>query len=148
MLLLQIPLAALSGWLVDRGHDRMVMVLGLMGLSLAMACWTLAGWYGPGWLWAAYFIWGGFGLVNVAQPSLALKLSPREDNALQLSLYRPIGGLLAAIAGLIGGGVLNQCATGQQLAPLIVFQSLFIFSGLGRSLAALWFLPDRNTSTS
>ena len=148
MLLLQIPLAALSGWLVDRGHDRMVMVLGLLGLSLAMACWTLAGWYGTGWLWAAYFIWGGFGLVNVAQPSLALKLSPREDNALQLSLYRPIGGLLAAIAGLIGGGVLNHYATGQQLAPLIVFQSLFIFSGLGRSLAALWFLPARNTSTS
>lgn len=148
MLLLQIPLAALSGWLVDRGHDRKVMVLGLLGLSLAMGCWTLAGWYGPDWLWAAYFIWGGFGLVNVAQPSLALKLSPREDNALQLSLYRPIGGLLAAIAGLLGGSVLSRYAEGSQLAPLVVFQMLFLISGVGRGLAALWFLPTRSRPVS
>lgn len=141
MLLLQIPLAALSGKLVDRGHERTVMVLGLLGLSAAMGCWTLAGWYGISWLWAAYFIWGGFGLVNVAQPSLALKLSPRVDNALQLSLYRPIGGLLAAIAGLIGGSVLTQYAEGSQLAPLVVFQALFLISGFGRAMAALWFLP-------
>jgi hypothetical protein len=140
MLLVQIPLAALSGRLVDRGHDRKVMVLGLLGLSLAMGCWVLAGWYGPGWLWAAYLIWGGFGLVNVAQPSLALKLSPREDNALQLSLYRPIGGLLAAIAGLIGGAILTRYAVGTALAPLVVFQVLFVVSGAGRALAALWFL--------
>lgn len=143
MLLLQIPLAALSGMLVDRGHERTVMVFGLLGLSAAMGCWTLAGWYGTNWLWAAYFVWGGFGLVNVAQPSLALKLSPREDNALQLSLYRPIGGLLAAFAGLIGGGLLNQYAEGSQLAPLVVFQAIFLISGFGRALAALWFLPAR-----
>ena len=141
MLLLQIPLAALSAWLVDRGHDRKVMVLGLLGLSLAMGCWVLAGWYGPGWLWAAYLIWGGFGLVNVAQPSLALKLSPRDDNALQLSLYRPIGGLLAAIAGLIGGAILSRYAEGTPLAPLVVFQVIFVVSGTGRAAAALWFLP-------
>lgn len=146
MLLLQIPLAALSGKLVDRGYERTVMAFGLLGLSLAMGCWTLAGWYGPSWLWAAYFIWGGFGLVNVAQPGLALKLSPREDNALQLSLYRPIGGLLAAIAGLIGGSILSQYAEGNQLAPLVVFQSLFLLSGIGRALAALWFLPARRSN--
>lgn len=141
MLLLQIPLAALSGWLVDRGRDRQVIVYSLVALSLAMGFWLLAVWFGAGWLWGAYLIWGLFGLVNVAQPSLALKLSPRGDNAIQLSLFRPMGSLMAAISGLIGGTILSRFAEGAELAPLGVYLWLFVISGVGRALSALWYLP-------
>ena len=145
MLLVQIPLAAWSGWLVDRGHDRKVMVGGLLGLSLAMGCWAIAAWQpesgqGAGWLLAAYVIWGGFGLVNVAQPSLALKLAPRSDNSIQLSLFKQIGGLVAAIAGIVGGVMIDRYTTAGKLPSREVCMWIFLISGLGRATAALWFL--------
>ncbi len=139
MLLLQIPLAAIGGWLVDRGHDRSLMVGGLLGLSTAMGCWWMATWYGPAWLMAAYVVWGLFGLVNVAQPSLGLKLAPRSDNSVQLSLFKQIGGLLAALAGMLGELVLDHFSTMKDLPPLEVFRWLFIVSGIGRATAALWY---------
>ncbi len=143
MLLLQIPLAGLAGWLVDGGHDRKIMVGGLVGLSLAMGCWWMATWYGPAWLLAAYVVWGLFGMVNVAQPSLGLKLAPRSDNSVQLSLFRQIGGLLAALAGMLGGLVLDHYSQKGGLPPLEVFRWLFIVSGVGRATAALWFWKTR-----
>jgi Major Facilitator Superfamily len=139
MLLLQIPLAAIAGWLVDRGHDRIVMVGGLLALSSAMGCWWMATWHGPRWLMGAYVVWGLFGLVNVAQPSLGLKLAPRSDNLVQLSLFRQIGGLLAALAGMLGGLVLDGYSHNGGLPPLEVFRWLFIVSGVGRATAALWY---------
>ncbi len=139
MLLLQIPLAGLSGWLVDRGHDRKIMVGGLVGLSLAMGCWWMATWYGPAWLMAAYVVWGLFGMVNVAQPSLGLKLAPRSDNSVQLSLFRQIGGLVAAVSGMLGGLVLDHYSQQGGLPPLEVFRWMFIVSGVGRASAALWY---------
>ncbi len=139
MLLLQIPLAGLSGWLVDRGHDRKIMVGGLVGLSLAMGCWWMATWYGPAWLMAAYVVWGLFGMVNVAQPSLGLKLAPRSDNSVQLSLFRQIGGLLAAVSGMLGGLVLDRYSQQGVMPPLEVFRWMFIVSGLGRATAAIWY---------
>ena len=141
MLLLQIPLAAIGGWLVDRGHDRKVLVGGLLVLSTAMGCWGMATWYGSAWLMAAYVVWGLFGMVNVAQPSLGLKLAPRSDNAVQLSLFRQIGGLLAALAGLLGGLVLDHYSTEKRLPPLEVFRWMFLVSGIGRATAALWYFP-------
>lgn len=150
MLVLQIPLAAWAGRLVDRGHDRRVMVWGLLGLSLAMGCWWMATWsvepnstrrgMGHFWLMTAYVLWGGFGLVNVAQPSLGLKLAPRSDNSIQLSLFRQIGGLLAGLAGMLGGLVLDQYRQGAKLPPLEVFRWLFLVSGIGRAWAAMWFI--------
>ncbi len=139
MLLLQIPLAGLSGWLVDRGHDRKIMVGGLVGLSLAMGCWWMATWYGPAWLMAAYVVWGLFEMVNVAQPSLGLKLAPRSDNSVQLSLFRQIGGLVAAVSGMLGGLVLDHYSQQGGLPPLEVFRWMFIVSGVGRATAAVWF---------
>ncbi len=139
MLLLQIPLAAIAGWMVDRGHDRKLMIGGLLALSTAMGCWWMATWYGPAWLMAAYVVWGLFGLVNVAQPSLGLKLAPRSDNAVQLSLFKQIGGLLAALAGMLGGLVLDHFSTEKGLPPLDVFRWMFLVSGIGRATAALWY---------
>ncbi len=149
MLVLQIPLAAWAGRLVDRGHDRRVMVIGLLGLSLAMGCWWMATWsaesgtpgegQGAAWLMTAYVLWGGFGLVNVAQPSLGLKLAPRSDNSVQLSLFRQLGGLLAGLAGLLGGLVLDRFRQGAGFSNLEVFRWLFVVSGIGRASAALWF---------
>ncbi len=145
MLLLQIPLTGLAGWLVDRGHDRKIMVGGLVGLSLAMGCWWMATWYGPAWLMAAYVVWGLFGMVNVAQPSLGLKLAPRSDNSVQLSLFRQIGGLLAAVSGMLGGLVLDHYSQQGGLPPLEVFRWMFIVSGVGRASAALWFWKTTRT---
>ena len=150
MLVLQIPLAAWAGRLVDQGHDRRVMTWGLLGLSLAMGCWWMATWSvegdpihaattGKAWLLASYVLWGGFGLINVAQPSLGLKLAPRSDNAVQLSLFRQIGGLLAGLSGLLGGLALDRFSPASKLPPLEALRWLFVISGIGRATAALWF---------
>lgn len=145
MLLLQIPLAALAGNLVDRGHDRKLLVGSLLALSLAMGCWGMAtlaatGESGTIWLYVAYAIWGLFGMVNVVQSSLGMKLAPRSDNTVSLILFRQVGGLVAGLAGLIGGIVLDRFSVDGRLPCSEVFLGLFVISGLGRGATALWFL--------
>ena len=104
-----------------------------------MATWQVKSGLGASWLMAAYVLWGGFGMVNVAQPSLGLKLAPRSDNSVQLSLFRQIGGLFAAFAGMLGGLVLDHYSSTGGLPQLAVFRWLFVISGVGRATAALWF---------
>ncbi|RLS52567.1 MAG: MFS transporter [Planctomycetota bacterium] len=140
MLVLQIPLALLGGRWVDRGQDRRIMVWGVLGLSLAMGCWELATWWGPGWLIPAYLIWGGFGLINVALISLTFKLAPRSDNTAHLALSRQLGGLLAAVAGITGGLVLSHFTPEAGPAPMKVFRGIYLVSWIGRATAAYWFL--------
>ena len=79
-------------------------------------------------------------MVNVAIPSLGLKLAPRSDNAVQLSLFRQIGGLVAALAGLLGGVLLSKLPQSGKLSTLEVFGGLFLVSGIGRAAAAFWFV--------
>ncbi len=149
MLVLQIPLAMLAGKWVDRGHDRKVMVWGVLGLSLAMGCWELATWFGPLYLIPAYVIWGSFGLINVAQISLAFKLAPRSDNTAHIAIYRQLGGMFAAVAGICGGLLMRHYTPKGGLPSMEVFRWLYLVSWIGRATAALWFIgPKPNAPRS
>ena len=110
----------------------------MLVVSFAMFFWILAG---PSTWWVlvfAYLLWGGFGLMNVCGPSLCLKLSPVSDNTGQFALYDQVSGLIAGLAGLLGGFCLDWLGQENGLLEetwLTPFSLLFLISWLGRITA-------------
>lgn len=142
MLALQIPLAIVGGRMSDAGKERRMIIVGLLLVSTAMGFWMAATpdrWW---LLWGAYAVWGLFGVVNVCEQSLNLKLAPSGDNALHLSIVRQWGGAFTAIAGLLGGWWLDELTGGEITSdtPLVHFQTIFLVSWIGRATAPLWLL--------
>jgi MFS family permease len=153
MLGLQLPLALVAGRLSDRYGDRRPLIVALFAISPALLFWMAATpetWW---LLFAAYGLWGLFGIVNLCQQNLALRLAPASDNTLHFALFRQIGGLLAGLAGLCGGlwldSLLRESASvqvaGWMLGP---FQIVFAASLLGRATAPLWLLGVRGKAES
>jgi MFS family permease len=153
MLGLQLPLAALGGWLSDRYGDRRPLMYSLAAVSTALL-FAIAASPERWWLmFGAYAVWGLFGVVNVCGQNLALRLAPASDNTVHFALFRQIGGLLAGAAGLCGGlwldALLSESSdvniAGRMLVP---FQIVFAVSLLGRATAPLWLLgvrePDKH----
>jgi hypothetical protein len=94
----------------------------------------------------AYALWGGFGLVNVCLNNLCLKLAPRSDNTTQFAVFEQVGGLIAGLAGLLGGYCLDRLLAGiSQGSPTAqsAFLVLMAVSWLGRLTAPLWLLGVR-----
>lgn len=154
MLGLQLPLAALAGRISDRYGDRRPLMIALLAVSPALL-FVMTATPETWWLlFGAYALWGLFGIVNVCQQNLVLRLAPPSDNTLHLGLFRQIGGVLAGIAGLIGGlwldALLRDSAgipfAGHLLGP---FQIVFAVSLLGRMTAPLWLIgidePEHRT---
>lgn len=153
MLLLQIPLTSIAGRLSDQGRDKPTLFWSVTSVSGAMLFWLAAT---PERWWlvtGAYVMWGLFGFVNICGRNLLLKLSPRSDNTSQIALFRQVGGLFAAFAGMLGGWWLDHLTeTGASLvvAGLILspFQIVFLTSFLGRLTAGLWVLPIRSVEAT
>ena len=148
MLGLQLPLAALAGRISDRYGDRRPLLVSLLAISPALL-FVMAATAETWWLlFGAYALWGLFGIINVCQQNLVLRLAPATDNTLHLGLFRQIGGLLAGLAGLCGGlwlDTLLHDSAGVSIAGLVLgpFQIVFAASLLGRATAPLWFLGVR-----
>ena len=139
MLLLQITLTQLGGFLSDHGKDRsgfgwgiVISATGMFFLFLA----TPEQWW---WIIGTYVAWGAFGVVNLCGRNLCLKLAPLSDNTAQMTLYRQFSGLVAGLAGLWGGWWLGQLRP-EGSVRLWPFYLLFAISIIGRSTAPLWLL--------
>ncbi|MCA9027009.1 MAG: MFS transporter [Planctomycetaceae bacterium] len=148
MLLIQMPLTMLAGSLSDRGMDKPTLFWSVTAVSGAMLFWLVAT---PETWWllsGAYVVWGLFGFVNICGRNLLLKLSPLSDNTTQVALFRQVGGMFAAVAGLLGGwwlDSLTEANTSLIIAGLVLgpFQIIFLTSFLARLTAGLWVLPIR-----
>ncbi len=146
MRVVKIPVSALAGFLCDRFGNKAPLFWSLVVAGSALAFWLLATperWW---WLFAAYLLWGGFAAANISGRNLALKLSPRSDNATQLALFRQVAGLLAGVSGLLGGLWLDSLRESQFLIAwdnyrFESYQLLFLVSWIGRMTAVLWILP-------
>lgn len=143
-----LPTTAAAGFLGDHFGHRPSLLCGLWVASSSMLFWIAAGAAHPGWLVPAYVAWGFFGAVNVAGRNLLLKLSPRSDNTVPLSLLHQVSGLLAGLSGLLGGFWLDHLRTTKSawsLAGFVLgpFEVLFLASFVGRATAPLWLLPLR-----
>jgi MFS family permease len=146
MLLVNMPLSVAAGWLADRFGNKWLLFWGAVGVSFAMPFWFLAA---PGrwqWLFGAYFMWGGFAVVNISGRNLMLKLSPRSDNTAHIALLRQVGGLLAGASGLLGGFWIDSLLDSKFQMNWLGwniggFQLIFLVSFVGRFTAALWVLP-------
>jgi len=146
MMLVQMPLALWAGRCSDRCQEKTVLFWSMIGVSLAMPFWILATperWY---LVTFAYVMWGGFGVLNVSGQSLCLKLSPAGDNLHQLALYDQISGLIAGLAGLLGGLWLDrllQLGIQSESISSLPYLLIMTVSWIGRGTAAFWLLPIR-----
>ncbi len=150
MLVLQLPLAWLAGKFSDREQDRGALFCGLLLVSLAMPCWLMATPEHWQWLIPAYAFWGFFALVNVCGTNSCLKLAPAQENRTCLALYEQGSGLLAGVAGLIGGLSLDQLlsASASPTAAALStgmtpYHLLITLSWIGRVLAGVLALGVR-----
>ncbi len=153
MLLLQIPVSWWAGKLSDSNRDREGMFLGLLLVSLSMPCWLASSAEHWWWLIVAYSLWSAFALVNVCGVNMCLKLAPRGNNLGHFALYEQISGLIAGLAGLLGGWGLDQLlsyATTAGAPKTSAFLTLMTISTCGRILAPFWLLgvrsPELNTT--
>ncbi|MEZ6056438.1 MAG: MFS transporter [Planctomycetaceae bacterium] len=137
---MQIPFNWIGGYLSDRIGDRGPLLISLPLVSLAMIFWLLATPEHPEWLYGAYAVWGLFGLINICERNLLLRVAPRSDNTIPLALSRGGGGVLAALAGLAGGALLDSLLTHNADAPHVAYRSLFVVSFILRVTAPLWLL--------
>jgi hypothetical protein len=145
MLSIQIVLSVVAGYLSDRIGDRNVLFTSHLLLSFAMVFPLLATPEEPQWQLGAYVVWGLFGIVNVVMYTLAWRLAPRSDNTSFLGLFRPLAGLTAALAGILGGILLDRLLKGGWSAELFGrtwsgFHLLFVVSFVGRFTAPFWLL--------
>jgi Na+/melibiose symporter-like transporter len=146
MYMLQIPMSWLGGFLSDRTGDKQPLIASLLLVSLAMPFWLAAR---PGretWLLGAYAVWGLFGIVNICQRNLLLRLAPASDNAVPIAVFEHLAALLAGLAGLLGGWALDRMLLQQESAFLTPFHILFVISWMGRASAAAWLLGVREPS--
>jgi hypothetical protein len=148
MLSIQVVLSVVAGWLSDRVGDRNVLFVSHLALSLAMVFPLLATPKEPHWQMGAYVVWGLFGIVNVVMYTLAWRLAPRSDNTSFLGLFRPLAGLTAAVAGILGGVWLDRLLKAEWSADLFGrswsgFHLLFVVSLIGRFTAPWWLLGIR-----
>ncbi len=160
MLVLQLPLSWVAGRLSDANRDRGGLFLGFLITSLAMPCWWAATAENWSWLIAAYACWGGFALVNVCGTSFCLKLSTPGANLRHLALYEQVSGLIAGLAGLTGGAILNylleSLSASVPVAPesgfsfdrIAAFHSLILVSWIGRMIAPIWLLAIRSKAVN
>ena len=136
MRLVQVPVSSLSGWLGDRYGHRGVLIGGCLVTACSLLCWlraTREEWW---WIWPAYALFGGWAAINVAGPNLLLRVAPRESNPLAISLFQNVAGLIAGLAGLLGGHWLEALSLSPTSPePYLI---LFAFSFAGRLLAVLW----------
>jgi predicted MFS family arabinose efflux permease len=131
-----------AGRISDRFGDLRALIVSSFAVSLAIVFPLIATrerWYLQ---FGAYAVWGLFGIVNLCSQTLALRLAPRGDNTIQLSLFRQVSGLLAGLAGLVGGWWLDRllATAGGAISP---YHILFGVSLVGRLTAPFWLLGIR-----
>ncbi len=147
MYALQIPLSSFGGWLSERYGDKWPLIIGLLSVSMSMGFWLQATPEEPDWLYGAYAMWGLFGVVNICQRNLLLRVSPPSDNFVPIALYRQVSGLLAGLAGLLGGLALDALLEHSGWnSPIPAYQLIFLLSWIGRATAATWLIPVREPS--
>ncbi len=138
----QIPVGLLAGHMSDRGRDLAAFRLGVAGTGLALVFWmvaTPAQWW---WLYAAQIAFGMWACVNLAGPNLTLRQAPPRANVAHLAWFHNGSGLLAGLAGLVGGWWLDRALANAAELSLSPFTILFTVSMLGRWATLAWLPRD------
>lgn len=146
MYVCQIPVTQLAGVVSDQRGNRNLLMASTFLVSLALLFWLASlngNWL---WLWGAYVLWGGFGMVNLTLQNLVLRVIPPAKNTALIAGFRFGSGLIAGLTGVAGGYWLERALAegstylGGTLSP---FAAIFLVSFLGRWLAPLCLLGLR-----
>ncbi|MAT16228.1 MAG: hypothetical protein CMJ46_13270 [Planctomyces sp.] len=108
MRIAQMPVSYYAGRACDRGHDKRMLLWGLLFANAGLFFWFPATAEQPYWLVLCYALWGFYGAANIGGQNLLLKYAASRDNTLHLAMFHRIAGALAGTSGLIGGWLLSE----------------------------------------
>ncbi|MEZ5943978.1 MAG: MFS transporter [Planctomycetaceae bacterium] len=142
MFLLQIPMSIWAGQLCDRGRLWPAYAWSVAGVSFSMLFYIAATKETWWLLVVGHLLFGFFGMINVCLDTASLRLAPRDDNLMHISLLRQVGSVLAAASGLFAGWWLDRFLAANQGVGLGTgCRILMVLSWAGRILAVIWLLP-------
>jgi MFS family permease len=135
-----------AGRMVDRWGHRPVLAASLLLASAGPMCYFIATpetWW---WFFGAWVMWIAYVGLNVALPSLMLRLSPADADTPYIAVYYTLTGLCYA-ASTIAGGAWLDAARDETYAlagiEITAFQAMFLVAWLGRSAGVVWLIGLR-----
>jgi Na+/melibiose symporter-like transporter len=99
----QVLLSPWVGRLTDRLGNRPVMMVSLALVAAGPLFYMIAQPSQPSWFVGAWVLWTAYVGINVGQPALMLKLSPREGNTPHIATFHAVTGLCMALSAVLGG---------------------------------------------
>ena len=109
----QLPLAPWVGRMADRLGNLPVMAIGMLIAATGPLFFIPAASHSAYWIIGAQAAWIAWIGVNVAQPNLLLKLSPRGADTPHIAIFFAITGLVWAMAATAGGWLYDMTDHGR-----------------------------------
>jgi hypothetical protein len=103
MMLGQFGLSGPCGRFVDRFGNRPLMIVCQAVVAMGFLFYLQASALSPWWIAGAWLLWSAYAGINVAIPSLALKLAPAAGGAAYLATFQAVSSLAYAGSTLLGG---------------------------------------------
>jgi MFS family permease len=145
----QMLLSSWVGRLTDRLGNRPVMMASLALVAAAPLFYMIAQPSRPWWFVGAWVLWTAYVGINVGQPALMLKLSPREGNAPYIAMFHAVTGVCMALSAILGGWLFDRWRGTPVAIPgtdivLDFFQVAFFLAWILRSagVLVLFWVPE------
>lgn len=138
------------GTLADRFGNRTVMIACQCIVAAGLAFFAIATptqWY---WVAGAWLLWIAYAGINIAIPSLTLKLAPPGDAAAYVATFEGVRGVFFAASTVLGGFLVDHYKADTSTmfgTGLSFFAAMFLFGAVMRGLGAVLLLPVREPPT-
>jgi MFS family permease len=142
--LMQLGQAGVSFWAgpaSDRYGNRPVLIASQLLVATGPLFFLLATPAQPNWLYGAWIVWAAYAGINICQPNLTLKLAG-GNSAPYVATYFAVTSICYAASTVAGGYLFNLLGDLNQvcLGTLTIYQAIFLFGWLSRTLGVVWLL--------
>ncbi len=137
----QLAVSPYLGRMADRFGNRNMMMPCLLVVAAGPGFYLLAAIDGWEWFMGAWVVWIAYAGINVGQPGLLLKLSPRQTDTPYIATFFAVTGLCYALSTISGGWVMDRWVGASFPLPgglrLDFYQVSFLAGWITRSLGVL-----------